>query len=75
MSYVATGIGFCMVPDFLSAPNVSLVPVEDVQISRTIGLIGPKTDRSDIVQSFQLFATSHDWRTREASAKNLEWAR
>lgn len=75
MAYVAAGIGLCMVPDYLIAPNVALVPVEKVQIGRSIGLLGPANGYSDIAQTFQLFATSHDWKPREAAARHLEWAR
>lgn len=75
MAYVAAGIGLCMVPDYLAQPGVALVPVDKVQISRSIGLIGPQGGYNDIAKAFQLFATSHDWKPREGSARHLEWAR
>ena len=75
LSYVGAGLGVCMMPDILSAPGVALIPVEGITIDRMIGLVWPKEKETDLIHSFQMFATSHDWHTERTAAKNLDWAR
>jgi DNA-binding transcriptional LysR family regulator len=75
LAYVGAGLGLCMMPDVLSAPGVSLVPVEGINVDRMIGLVWPKEKETDLIHSFQMFATSHDWHPEKDAAKNLDWAR
>ena len=75
LAYVGAGLGLCMMPDILSAPGVTLVPVEGINIDRVIGLVWPRESENDLVHSFHMFATSHDWHPERTAAKNLDWAR
>ena len=75
LAFVGAGLGLCMIPDFLSASDVAQVPVEGLDIGRTIGLIWQKEQENELIQSFRMFANSHDWRPHRSGAKNLDWAR
>ncbi|GLQ07736.1 LysR family transcriptional regulator [Sneathiella chinensis] len=75
LSYVAAGVGLCMAPDILYHPGVTQRPVEGITISRSVGLVTPATQRNELVESFRLFATSHDWHPKRQGSSNLDWAR
>ncbi|MEX1036447.1 MAG: LysR family transcriptional regulator [Sneathiella sp.] len=75
LAFVGAGLGLCMMPDFLGAANVAQVPVEGLNIGRTIGLLWDKEQENELIQSFRMFANSHDWHPHRSSAKNLGWAR
>lgn len=75
LAFVGAGLGLCMIPDNLWAADVAHIPVEGVNIGRTIGLIWPADQENELIRSFQLFAASHDWHPRRAAGKNLDWAR
>lgn len=75
LAYVGAGLGLCMMPDILTGPGVTLVPVEGINIDRVIGLIWLRESEKDLIHSFHMFATSHDWHPDKSAAKNLDWAR
>ena len=75
LAFVGAGLGLCMMPDNLSASDVAQVPVEGINIGRTIGLIWPGDQDNELIQSFRLFAASHDWHPHRSPSKNLDWAR
>ncbi|MFC4271021.1 LysR family transcriptional regulator [Sneathiella chungangensis] len=75
LAFVGAGLGLCMMPDILNAPGVTLLPVEGINIYRTIGLVWRAKDENDLIRSFQMFAVSHDWYPERAGSKNLDWAR
>ena len=75
LAFVGAGLGLCMMPDILNAPGVVLLPVEGINIDRTIGLVWQENDEDDLIRSFQMFASSHDWYPERGAGKNLDWAR
>ncbi|MCR9215228.1 MAG: LysR family transcriptional regulator [Proteobacteria bacterium] len=75
LAFVGAGLGLCMMPDFHLAPNVVQIAVEGISIGRTIGLNWHSAQDNELVQSFRLFAASHDWRADRPAAQNLGWAR
>jgi len=74
LSLVSAGLGFCMIPDILATPNVRLINVDSVNISRNFGLCWYSENENDLVRSFRLFASSHKWKPRKPELHNLEWA-
>ncbi|WP_373086763.1 LysR family transcriptional regulator [Sneathiella sp.] len=75
LAFVGAGLGLCMMPDVLGADTIAQVAVEGINIGRTIGLSWAKPVDNEIIQSFRLFAASHDWHPRRPGNKNLDWAR
>ncbi|MEH6545586.1 MAG: LysR family transcriptional regulator [Sneathiella sp.] len=75
LSLIGAGLGLCMMPDIHVAPDVVQVPVDGINIGRTIGLIWYGTRDNELIQSFRLFAASNEWRPARTAAKNLDWAR
>ncbi|MZR31157.1 LysR family transcriptional regulator [Sneathiella litorea] len=75
LAFISTGLGICMVPDILTSPGITKVSVEGINIDRSIGLSWPKNKETDLIRSFQMFATSHDWQPDRLIGKNLDWAR
>ncbi|MAL79821.1 MAG: LysR family transcriptional regulator [Sneathiella sp.] len=75
LALVSAGLGLCMMPDILSAPGIALLPVDGINIGRSIGLLWRKTEENDLIRSFQMFATSHGWYPERSGNKNLAWAR
>lgn len=75
LAMVSAGLGFCMMPDILTAPGVSHLSVEGVDIGRTIGLTWLKDKENDLIRSFQMFASSHRWHPERGAGKNLDWGR
>jgi len=75
LAFVGAGLGLCMMPDIHTAPNITLLPVDGINIGRTIGLTWHTTENQEYIQSFRLFATSHEWRAERFAAQSLNWAR
>lgn len=75
ISMVREGIGLCVVPDILFSNDILLTPIDGVNVSRTIGLSWPKNKKTDLVQEFRQFASSHGWKSRTAAPQGLNWAR
>ncbi|MBL4905995.1 MAG: LysR family transcriptional regulator [Sneathiella sp.] len=75
LDLVSAGIGFCMLPDILSAPGITHIPVDGVSIHRTFGLLWHQDQENKLVDAFRLFATSHKWKPPRSATANLEWAR
>lgn len=75
LALVAAGLGLCMMPDILTAPGVVLLPVDGININRTLGLLRQKEEESDLIRSFQMFAGSHGWYSDQSSSKSRAWTR
>ncbi len=75
LALVAAGIGLCMLPDIISAGGIQHIPVEGVNITRTIGISWQLNSDNQLVQAFRLFAVSHKWKLPRETTANLEWAR
>jgi DNA-binding transcriptional LysR family regulator len=75
LALIGAGLGLCMMPDIHTATDVVQIPVEGINIGRTIGLIWRKERDNELIQSFRLFAASNEWRPNRSTAINLDWAR
>jgi DNA-binding transcriptional LysR family regulator len=61
LALVAAGIGVSLVPAHFDVPNVKQVPVPDLGLLRTIGLLwSPDQEQGDL-EEFIKFAQSHAW--------------
>ncbi len=74
ISLVAAGVGLCVIPDMITAAEIEQVPIDGLNISRSIGLSWVAENQSDIIAAFRLFAGSHNWKDQRAQDGNLEWA-
>jgi DNA-binding transcriptional LysR family regulator len=61
LALVAAGIGVAFVPAHFSAPGVKQVPVSDMGLVRTIGLLWPHARENVDLAEFIKFSESHDW--------------
>ncbi|MFT6556554.1 LysR family transcriptional regulator [Sneathiella sp.] len=75
LSLVQSGVGLCVIPDMLSYPGVELVPIDQLNIAKTLGLSWRHGKKNDIMEVFRLFASSHNWKDQRIMINNLEWAR
>ncbi|MBL4741214.1 MAG: LysR family transcriptional regulator [Sneathiella sp.] len=75
LALTASGLGLCMLPDIITGPNIQHIPVDGININRTIGLSYLKDNEDSLIHSFRLFATSHKWKPQKGASENLEWAR
>lgn len=58
---VAAGIGIAFTPAHFESPGVAKVPVSDLGIVRTIGLMWPPERQDENLDEFIRFAESHGW--------------
>ncbi len=75
LSLVSAGIGLCMLPDIITAPGIMRIPVEGVNIVRTLGVLWQQGTEDELVRAFRHFATSHKWKLQRPTPENLAWAR
>lgn len=75
VSLTAAGLGLCMLPDIITEPGIEHIPVDGININRTIGLSHIKNNEDGLIHSFRLFATSHKWKPQKGAPENLDWAR
>ncbi len=61
---VQAGLASTVIPGFRLIPGVVQLPIEDLNIRRTIGLRWASNLKSGPVNTFKEFATSYDWETR-----------
>jgi DNA-binding transcriptional LysR family regulator len=61
LALVAAGFGLALVPSHLEIAGVKQVPVPDLAITRTIGLVWPRERENGDVKEFIAFAESHRW--------------
>jgi DNA-binding transcriptional LysR family regulator len=59
LALVAAGVGVAFVPGRFEIPGVKQVPVSDLSISRTVGLVWPREREDDDLKQFIAFAESH----------------
>ncbi|SLN40648.1 LysR family transcriptional regulator [Oceanibacterium hippocampi] len=75
LRHVAAGLGVVLVPDLYRHPGVRLVALAEPSFGRTVSLRwhGRPTP---VLESFRLFATSHDWTADgDGASARLGWAR
>ncbi len=73
LALAAAGLGAVLVPDRFAWPGVTLLPVAELGLSRTIGLAWQGA--GEALAGFRDFAASHDWRPGAPSSDRLNWAR
>ncbi len=61
LALVAAGFGLALVPGHFEIAGVKQVPVSDLAITRTIGLVWPRERENGDVKEFIAFAESHRW--------------
>lgn len=61
LALVAAGFGLALVPGHFEIAGVKQVPVPDLAITRTIGLVWPRERENGDVKEFIAFAESHRW--------------
>jgi DNA-binding transcriptional LysR family regulator len=59
LALVAAGIGVAFVPRHYEVPSVKKIPVHDLKIARTIGLIWPRERKNGPLRDFIRFAEGH----------------
>jgi len=60
-SLVAAGIGVAFTPAHFDVPGIEQVPVQDLGIVRTIGLMWLHDHGDELIDEFARFAESHRW--------------
>jgi DNA-binding transcriptional LysR family regulator len=59
LALVAAGVGVALVPGRFEVPAVKQVPISDLGISRTVGLVWPRERDDGDLKEFVTFAESH----------------
>ncbi|SFK10841.1 LysR family transcriptional regulator [Methylocapsa palsarum] len=59
---VAAGLGVAFIPGHFDVPAVKQVPVSDLGLERTIGLLWISEQANENLYEFSRFAESHSWR-------------
>jgi DNA-binding transcriptional LysR family regulator len=59
LALVAAGIGVAVVPGYFEVASVKQVPVKDLNIERTIGLLWPRERKNGPLKEFIRFAEGH----------------
>lgn len=75
LALVAAGIGHALVPGHFEVASVKQVPVTDLNISRTIGLIWPRERKNGALKEFLTFAESHCWTAQELASRRCNVAK
>jgi DNA-binding transcriptional LysR family regulator len=68
---VAAGIGVAFTPAHFVVPEVKQVPVSDLGIGRTIGLLWRRETEDEHLEEFIRFAESHSWTPNQGPASAL----
>jgi len=61
LALVAAGFGLALVPGHFDIPGVKQLPVPDLAVTRTIGLVWQRERENGDVKEFLAFAESHCW--------------
>lgn len=61
ISLVQVGLGLSIMPVWQGLTNINYVPIADANLNRIIGLKWRSQQKSEAVDWFRIFATSHDW--------------
>ncbi len=61
ISLVAAGLGVAIMPEWQGIPEVAYIPIADLNLARTVGLIWRIRHESEVVGVFRTFAASHNW--------------
>jgi DNA-binding transcriptional LysR family regulator len=61
IALVAAGLGITIMSEWQGLPGITYIPISDLAVERTIGLVWRIGQDSDTVGVFCKFAASHDW--------------
>ncbi len=75
LAMVAAGVGCCLMPDSLAADGVTLLPVDGVDLRRSVNIEWVKGQADDLVEAFVDVAKKQTWRSGSAVSDRLEFAR
>lgn len=75
LAMVAAGVGFCLMPDSLAADGVTLLPVDGVDLRRTVNIERMPGRAEDLVETFVDVAKKQTWRSGQAASERLAFAR
>lgn len=60
LSLVAAGLGLAIMPEWQNTPGVVYIPIVDLSLQRTVGLVW-RIGQSETITKFCTFAASHNW--------------
>jgi DNA-binding transcriptional LysR family regulator len=61
IALVAAGLGIAIMPEWQDIPGVVYIPISDLSLHRSIGLVWRAGQDSEVSDRFRAFAASHDW--------------
>lgn len=61
ISLVSAGLGFAIMPELQNIPGVVYIPIVDLPLQRTVGLVWRSRHESEVTDKFCTFAASHNW--------------
>jgi DNA-binding transcriptional LysR family regulator len=61
ISLVAAGLGFAIMPEWQHTPGVVYIPIVDLSLQRTVGLVWRSPHELVAIDKFCTFASSHNW--------------
>ncbi len=61
IALVAAGLGITIMPEWKEEQAIVYIPITDLPLHRTIGLVWRIGQHSGLIEQFRVFATSHNW--------------
>lgn len=61
IALVAAGLGITIMPEWKEEQAIAFIPITDLPLHRTIGLVWRIGQDSGIIEQFRVFAASHNW--------------
>jgi len=61
IALVAAGLGITIMPEWKEEQAIAYIPIADLPLHRTIGLVWRTGQHSEVIEQFRVFAASHDW--------------
>jgi DNA-binding transcriptional LysR family regulator len=61
LALVAAGLGLAIMPEWSDTPAVVYIPIVDLSLQRTVGLVWRLSHESEASERFCTFAASHNW--------------
>jgi DNA-binding transcriptional LysR family regulator len=61
ISLVAAGLGLAIMPEWKNTPGVIYLPISDLTLQRTVGLVWRSGHELEVIGKFCTFAASHSW--------------
>ncbi|MCU0532769.1 MAG: LysR family transcriptional regulator [Hydrococcus sp. Prado102] len=61
LALVAAGLGLAIMPEWSNTPAVVYIPIVDLSLQRTVGLVWRSRHESEAIDLFCTFAASHNW--------------